>query len=308
MISQNNEEVFVVIITPDVPLLPYTIRNGVKYFELIAEPVQRELLPGLYINGWGYNGSIPGPTIVVFPNDYVNIRVYNRLPESTSVHWHGLDVPNVMDGAPDVEPSPKIEPNHYFDYHFQIINPPGTHMYHTHFHTVRQEMMGLGGALIIANPIEYPTLIQRDYFIMLHEFHVKGLQKGEVKPGIYDIDPFSDMFNFFTMNGRCFPFTTPLLVCYGEKVRIRLANIGMNPHPIHLHGHQFIVTASDGNNILYKNQLTKNTISIASGEIYDIEFIANNPGTWPFHCHIPHHMSNNFTLESGGMFTTVTYE
>lgn len=296
------------VITPDVPNLPYVMLNATKYFELVAEPVQRELLPGLFIRGWGYNGSIPGPTIQVYPGDYVNIRVINRLPEPTSIHWHGLDIPNVMDGVPEVEPSPKIDPNHYFDYYFQITNPPGTHMYHTHFHTAKQEMMGLGGTFIILDPYESRSDIQRDYFLMLQEFRVKGLKEGEVKPGVYEIDPFAHNSNFFTINGRSFPFASPLLVRYGERVRVWLGKIAEAAHPFHIHGHQVFITATDGNKIPEQNQIKKNTVLVASGETYDLEFIANNPGIWPLHCHIPHHMSNNMTEPAGGMFTTVVYE
>lgn len=293
------------IITPDIPNLPYITRNGVKHFELIAEPVKRELLPGLFINAWGYNGVTPGPTIIVFPGDYIYIRVHNKLSEPTSVHWHGLDVPNVMDGVPEAEPSPKINPGSYFDYHFKIVNPPGTHMYHTHFHSVKQEMMGLGGAFIIADPNEIK--IQRDYFIMLQEFHLKGLKSGEIKPGTYEIDPMSHMLNFFTMNGRCFPYNSPLQVRYGDHVRIRLGNLMMNAHPIHIHGHQFAVTATDGNSLAPQIRYLKNTILVGTGETYDVELQAHNPGTWVFHCHIPHHMANNFTEELGGMVTTIKY-
>lgn len=106
------------LITPDISTLKYTIQNGIKCFELVAEPVNQEILQGVFIKGWGYNQSIPGPTIQVYPGDYVNIRVINHLPEATSIHWHGLDVPNEMDGVPDVQPSPRIEPGQYFDYHF----------------------------------------------------------------------------------------------------------------------------------------------------------------------------------------------
>ncbi|MBB3113418.1 FtsP/CotA-like multicopper oxidase with cupredoxin domain [Paenibacillus phyllosphaerae] len=295
------------VITPDLPRLPFSERNGVKFFELIAEPVKQELLPGFFINAFGYNGSSPGPTIIVYPGDYVQIRVHNKLSEPTSVHWHGLDVPNVMDGVPEAEPSPKIQPGSYFDYHFKIVNPPGTHMYHTHFHSVKQEMMGLGGAFIIADPNEYRTKIHRDYFIMLQEFKVKGLEKGEVREGVYELDPYSDNFNFFTMNGRCFPHTTPLEVRYGELVRIRIGNLMMNAHPIHMHGQQFVVTSTDGNSLAPQKRYLKNTILVGSGETYDVEFIAHNPGTWIFHCHIPHHMANNFTEKLGGMTTTIRY-
>ncbi|WP_238884369.1 multicopper oxidase family protein [Clostridium sp. YIM B02551] len=256
----------------------------------------------------GYNGSTPGPTIQVYPGDYVNIRVYNNLTESTSVHWHGLDVPNEMDGVPNVEPSPQIEPKDYFDYRFKVINPPGTHMYHTHMNTSTQQMMGLGGAFIITNPYEDKFHIQHDYFLMLQEFRINELKMGEVKPGIYNIDPMAHEFNFFTINGKCFPNTTPLSTKLGDTVRIRLGNISMNSHPIHIHGHQFFVVASDGNSIPYNNQMIKNTINVASGETWDIVFNSNNPGIWPFHCHIPHHMSNNMTKSDGGMFTTIVYE
>lgn len=293
--------------TPDVPDLPYKPQNGVKYFKLIAEPVRREILPGLYINGWGYNGSIPGPTIQVYSGDYVNIRVVNHLPQATSVHWHGLDVPNIMDGVPEIEPSPKIEPGGYFDYHFKIINPPGTHMYHTHFNTPVQQMMGLSGAFIILSH-NRNTDIQRDYFLMLQEFTVTGLMMGEIIPGTYDLDPMSHDFNFFTINGRCFPYVTPLRVKAGENVRIRLGNIVHNAHPMHIHGHQFTISASDGNTISTNNRLVKNTVNVASGETYDLEFKANNPGNWPFHCHIPHHMSNNMQMKMGGMTTVIEYQ
>lgn len=295
------------VITPNVPNLPYTLYNEIKYFELVAEPVKREILSGLFINAWGYNGSMPGPTIQVYQGDYINVRVINKLPEPTSVHWHGLDVPNVMDGVPDVEASPEIKPGHYFDYHFKIVNPPGTHMYHTHFNSVKQEMMGMGGAFIILEPNQYIKQIDKDYFLMLQEFHVNGLMMGEINPGVYDIDPMNDDFNFFTMNGRCYPYTTSLDVKRGENIRIRLGNIVHNAHPIHIHGHQFIVSASDGNNIPVQNRLVKTTINVASGETYDVDFKANNPGIWPFHCHIPHHMSNNMQKPMGGMTTVIKY-
>lgn len=294
------------VITPDLPNLPCVERNGVKYFELIAQPVKQEILPGLFINAWGYNGSVPGPTILVYPGDYVNIRVINQLPEATSVHWHGLDVPNNMDGVPEMEPTPRIEPGEYFDYHFRITNPPGSHMYHAHLNTPRQDMMGLCGAFIILNNKQNET-VNRDYFLMLQEFTVPGLRVGEVTPGTYDIDTMSHDFNFFTINGRCYPYVTPLTVQKCDCVRVRFGNIVHDAHPMHLHGHQFFVSASDGNCIPIQNRLLKNTILVASGETWDIEFKANNPGIWPFHCHIPHHSSNNMRLEMGGMATAVQY-
>lgn len=295
------------VVSPDLPSLPFIIKNGVKYFELIAQPVQREILPGLYINAWGYNGSTPGPTIQVYQGDHVNIRVYNRLPESTSVHWHGLDVPNIMDGAPGMTISPEIQPGQYFDYQFRITNPPGTHMYHSHMDAARQEMMGLHGGLIILES-EQLSCVHRDYFLMFQEFKVKLQPMHDYSPGVYDIDPYSMDFNFFTINGRCFPDTTPLEVCFGENVRIRLSNSMETAHPIHLHGHQFSVSACDGNLIQPEQRFLRNNILVASGDTWDIEFLANNLGQWPFHCHIPHHMSNNMSKSGGGMMTTVLYK
>lgn len=294
------------VITPDVPDIPYILNNGIKYFELIAEPVKREVLPGLFINGWGYNGSIPGPTIHVFSGDRVCIRVVNNLPEDTTVHWHGLNIPNVMDGVPEIELSPIIKPGRYFDYCFQITNPPGTHMYHTHVNTAVQQMMGLGGAFIILDRYQQ-DIIEKDYFLMTGEFTVKGLSMGETTPGIYDLDPMSHDFNFYTINGRCFPYTTPIMINYGKRVRIRLGNIGHDAHPMHIHGHQFIITASDGNPLPLQSRPIKNTVNVASGETYDIEFTADNPGNWPFHCHIPHHMTNNMQMNMGGMVTVIHY-
>ena len=134
-------------ISNDIETLNYNSIKGKKYFELYAQKVKKEILPGLFINAWGYNGSTPGSTIIVNPGDNVVIRVHNELDIPTSVHWHGVDVPNVMDGVLEIEPSPKIEPGKFFDYSFRIINPPGTHMYHIHFMAHEQSMMGLGGRI-----------------------------------------------------------------------------------------------------------------------------------------------------------------
>lgn len=294
------------VISPDIPILSYTVKNNVKYFELTAEPVEREILPGVYMKGWGYNGSIPGPTICVYPGDEVCLRVINKLPQPTSVHWHGLDIPNNVDGVPAIEPSPKIDPGCYFDYCFKITNPPGTHMYHSHFYTVKQDLMGLEGGFIILDPRKED--IQRDFFIMLGAYTLKDLEPFVVKKGYFELNPFSMDENFFTMNGRSFPYTTPLKIRKGEKVRIRFGNVGLKNHPIHFHGHQFAISASDGNTIPIKNRLIKNTILVPSGSTWDFIFYANNPGYWPLHCHIPHHVSNNKTLPLGGMATAVCYE
>lgn len=294
------------VITPDISTLEYTMKNGIKYFELVAEPVNQEILPGVFIKGWGYNGSIPGPTIQVYPGDYISIRVINQLPEATSIHWHGLNVPNVMDGVPEVEPSPRIEPGHYFDYHFHINNPPGTHMYHSHVNVAKQDMLGLLGGFVILDPHEIN--VNKDYLLLMQEWSLSGLQKGEkVKTGQYHLNPFAMEFNMFTINGKSFPSTTPMAIEYGDIVRLRLGAIQINHHPMHIHGHQFLIEKSDGNSIV-NNRIFKNTILVATGETWDVIFKANNPGIWPFHCHIAHHVSNNSTDGTGGMFTTLVYK
>ncbi len=295
------------VTTPDIPPLNYTIRNGIKFFVLVAQPVNQEILPGVFIKGWGYNGCIPGPTIQVYPGDYISIRVINNLPEATSIHWHGLNVLNVMDGVPDVEPSPRIEPGHYFDYHFRITNPPGTHMYHSHVNVTKQDMLGLLGGFVILDPNE--RNVNKDYLLQMQEWSLVGLEKGEkVEPGQYNLNPFAMDFNMFTINGKSFPATTPMPVEYGDIVRLRLGAIQVNHHPMHIHGHQFLVEKADGNPIEDNDRILKNTILVATGETWDVLFNAINPGIWPFHCHISHHMSNNFTNGAGGMFTAFVYK
>ncbi len=295
------------VTTPDIPPLNYTIRNGIKFFVLVAQPVNQEILPGVFIKGWGYNGCIPGPTIQVYPGDYISIRVINNLPEATSIHWHGLNVLNVMDGVPDVEPSLRIEPGHYFDYHFRITNPPGTHMYHSHVNVTKQDMLGLLGGFVILDPNE--RNVNKDYLLLMQEWSLVGLEKGEkVEPGQYNLNPFAMDFNMFTINGKSFPATTPMPVEYGDIVRLRLGAIQVNHHPMHIHGHQFLVEKADGNPIEDNDRILKNTILVATGETWDVLFNAINPGIWPFHCHISHHMSNNFTNGAGGMFTAFVYK
>ena len=296
------------VITPGIENLSFTYKNGVKHFTLIAEEVLNELIPGLFIKAWGYNGSVPGPTIRVFPGDRICIRVINNLPEKTSVHWHGLEVPNNMDGVPPIEPSPFIYPGEYFDYEFTIKNPPGTYMYHSHVNVAVQYNAGLFGGLTIEDPQYCNKNHYKDYLILLQEWAVNSLPWGDIDSGTYNLTFKMPEFNFFTMNGKCYPSTEPLHVSYGDKVKVRFGNIQMHHHPIHLHGHQFKVVGADGFPIKKETQIYKNTILVASGETWDIEFLAKNPGIWPMHCHMPHHTTNNGAPGVGGMFTVVQYD
>ncbi|MGL4346240.1 MAG: multicopper oxidase domain-containing protein [Cellulosilyticaceae bacterium] len=296
------------VITPGINDLPFTYEKGIKCFTLIAEEITWEILDNVFIKAWGYNGSTPGPTIHVFPGDKVKIRVINHLPERTSVHWHGLEVPNIMDGVPPIEPSPYIEPGEFFDYEFTINNPPGTYMYHSHVNVMVQDNAGLLGGLIVEDPRLQNKRKYRDYYYLLQEWALDALPWGTVKDGTYDLNFHNPRFNFFTMNGRCYPTTKPISVQLGDTVRVRYGNVQMHHHPMHLHGHQFKVVGADGFPISRDTQIYKNTILVASGETWDISFVANNPGIWPFHCHMPFHVTNNGTPGVGGLFTTVNYE
>ena len=168
------------VITPGIQDLPYTIVNGRKFFELTAEEILWELVDGIVIRAWGYNGFTPGPTIHVFPGDKVTIRVTNHLPHRTSVHWHGLEVPNLMDGVPPLEPSPYIYPGEYFDYSFTICNPPGTYMYHSHVEVPIQDNAGLFGGLIVENPCRTFDAPDTDYLCILQEWAVNVLPWGDL--------------------------------------------------------------------------------------------------------------------------------
>lgn len=295
------------VVTPGIKNLEYELRDGVKHFTLIAQKVKLELIENVFVKAWGYNGSVPGPTIIVDPGDNVCIRVINKLPERTSVHWHGLEVPNDMDGVPGIEPSPYIEPNDYFDYKFKIENPPGTYMYHSHVNVMVQDNSGLLGGFIVNNPKDNKVKNYKDYLILLQEWAADQLPWADIDPGLYNLTFKMPEFNFFTMNGKAYPTTKPLEVCYGDKVRVRFGNIQMHHHPIHLHGHEFKVVGADGFPIKKTREIYKNTILVASGETWDIEFIAKNPGIWPMHCHMPHHVTNNGAPGVGGMFTVVKY-
>lgn len=292
MLTPNNNQLFGEMV------------NGVKHFELTAEPVKQEVLDGIYIEGWGYNGSILGQTLVVNPSDEVSIRVYNELPESISIHWHGMDLHENVDGGVELQSSPSIEPGGFFDYKFKITNPPGTHMYHTHVNSMKQLMMGLGGGFIIK---EKDDEINNDYLLLLQEFAVKDLEHGILEEGTYSINPHSHSLNFYTLNGRCFPDLSHLETELGEKVRIRLGSLGHGSHPMHIHGYQFFIETQDGIPLPEVMQMKRNSVTLASGETFDLIMNANNPGTWPFHCHTPHHMSNNGTEGHGGMMTALEY-
>jgi FtsP/CotA-like multicopper oxidase with cupredoxin domain len=293
------------ISAPSVPLAteteggqPLTFReeDGVKVFELTTKAVRWPILDGTTITAFTYNGTVPGPMIRVTEGDQVRIVVKNELPDATTVHWHGVEVPNAMDGVPGVTQAP-IEPGESFTYEF-VAKPAGTFMYHSHFEGDVQVSAGLYAPFIIdpKEPEENPPAV--DQTLMISESRLRDGQTFAPMP-MTGMEP-----NFFTINGKAFPATEEVTVKKGERVRLRLIGIGQFIHPMHLHGIPFKIVATDGHAVPEAAQLTKDTVTVAPGERYDIEFVATEPGQWMLHCHILHHTTND-NVEPGGLMLMI---
>lgn len=271
------------VITPNVGSLPWTMDGDVKVFHLIAEPVRREFAPGFWVNCWGYNGSTPGPTIEAVEGDTVRILVTNHLNEPTTVHWHGIILPNGMDGVVGLTQR-GILPGETFKYEF-TLKQSGTFMYHPHADEITQLALGMMGFFIIHPKETEDPPIDRDFALFLHEW--------QIPMGTETPNPFAMVeFNIFTFNSILFPKIESLVAKKGDRIRIRLANVMMNSHPIHLHGYEFLVTREGGKRLPPAAQYSAVTVTVAPGETRDIEFVADNPGDWAFHCHKSHHTMN----------------
>src|SRR5438270_680725 len=273
--------------TPDVPDLPFTMDNGVKVFHLIAEPVKQQIAPNKTLILWGFNGSAPGPTIQINQGDRIRIIVDNHLPEPTSMHWHGFEIPNNMDGGPGISQQP-IKPGGRFIYEF-TLHQAGTYFYHSHM--AMQEMMGMLGAFIMHAKQPHPPAAEKDFVVLLQEYAVLP---NNIVPNSMNME-----FNWLLINGKAGPAATPLIVRLGDRVRIRMINLGMDHHPIHLHGHTFVVTGTEGGRIPETAWYPGNTVLVGVAQARDIEFVANNPGDWMLHCHLPHHMMNQMSSTVG---------
>jgi len=257
--------------------LPHRMNGGVKEFHLVAEEFEHEFAPGSKAVVWGYNGSTPGPTIEATQGDRVRIYVTNRLKEATTIHWHGLILPSGMDGVGGLS-QPQIQPGETFAYEFDLVQH-GTHMYHPHADEMVQLAMGMMGLLII-HP-KGGDHVDRDYALLLHNF--------ALHPGTYRPDPsVMQDFDLWTFNSKVFPAIEPMVARTGERVRIRVGNLSMWNHPIHLHGVQFEVTGSDGGRWAKPQWRREVTEIVGVGQMRDIEFTAV-PGDWAFHCHMSHH-------------------
>ena len=263
--------------------LPWRMNNNVKEFHLVAEPVVRELAPGMQANLWGYNGQSPGPTIEVVEGDRVRIFVTNKLPEHTSVHWHGQRLPNGMDGVTGLT-QPGIPPGKTFVYEF-VARRPGTFMYHPHADEMTQMAMGMMGFWVTHPKDPNFMKVDRDFVFLLSNY--------DIDPGSYTpkIMTMTD-FNLFTFNSRVFPGIDPMVVRQGDKVRVRVGNLTMTNHPIHMHGHEFEVTGTDGGWTRPESRWPEVTTDVAVGQMRAVEFTATDLGDWAFHCHKSHHTMN----------------
>ena len=271
------------VTTPDGSTLPFTMKHGVKEFHLVAEPVQQEFAPGMTVNAWGYNGSTPGPTIEAVEGDRVRLLVTNRLPEHTSIHWHGIFLPNGMDGVGGLN-QPHIKPGETFAYEF-TLRQHGTFMYHPHADEMVQMAMGMMGFFIIHPKTPRRPKIDRDFAIFAHMWFI---EPGTATP---NANIMLD-FNLFSFNGKVFPGTAPMVVRKDDRVRIRFANLSMTSHPLHIHGHRFWVVETDGGQIAESGWWPETAINIPPGTTRAVDFVADAPGDWAFHCHKNHHAMN----------------
>jgi FtsP/CotA-like multicopper oxidase with cupredoxin domain len=270
------------VVTPNGWTLPLRIVDGVKVGHLVAESVDHEFVHGLRAQCWGYNGGTPGPTIEAVEGDRIRLYVTNRLPEATTVHWHGIVVPNGMDGVAGLT-QPAIEPGETFAYEFTLPRA-GTFMYHPHFDEMTQIALGMHGMFVVHPKRPRGPRVDRDFALMTHEWRI---DVGASRPHPSEMSE----FNVLTFNSKAFPSTEPLLLGRGERVRIRLGNLSpMDHHPIHIHGVSFKVTATDGGDVPVSAQLPETTVLVPVGATRDIELVPDEPGDWAMHCHMTHHI------------------
>jgi FtsP/CotA-like multicopper oxidase with cupredoxin domain len=270
------------------------IEDGVKVFDLDLSVIEWSILPDVQVMAYAINQQVPGPTIRVTEGDRIRMVVTNHLPESTTLHWHGLIVPNDMDGPAMITQDP-IEPGQTFTYEF-TTEQYGTYFYHSHDHIDRQQGLGLYGALII-DPKD-----PADAYDVDQELDVQ-LQEWLERDGYtYPAMPMEGaMPNYFTINGKAYPSTETIHLQVGDRLLVRL--IGTNSgfvHPMHIHGGPFEVVAIDGNPVPEGNDQYLDTVNIAPGQRYDVIWTAQKPGKWLLHCHINHHTTNNNVETDGG--------
>lgn len=255
--------------------MPFKMDGDTKVFDITMKPVTWEIQKGQTVDTFSYNGIVPGPEIRVTEGDKLRFVVKNELPQSSSIHWHGIHTPNKMDGVPFIT-QPPIKPGETFTYEF-VAKPAGSHMYHSHHNAADQVTRGLLGSFVVEpKDKSKDPQFDSDYTLVLNDYNV-GL----------------------TLNGKSFPDTAPIVAKKGEKVRVRFMNEGLQIHPMHLHGMYMQVIAQDGANVPMPYNV--DVLNIAPGQRFDVLIQADEPGVWAFHCHILTHAES-----AHGMFGMVT--
>ncbi len=272
------------VVTPNGATLPLKEKDGVKIGHLVAMPVEHTFAPGLEGACWGYNGRVHGPTIEVVEGDRVRFYVTNRLPEPTTVHWHGVILPNGMDGVSGLTQRPiGLRETHMYEFTFA---KPGTFMYHPHYDEMTQMALGMVGMIVVHPKNPRGPRVDRDFALITHEWAIRA---GMRRP---DPNEMKD-FNVLTFNAKAFPGTEPLVVGKGERVRIRLGNLSaMDHHPVHLHGLSFELVGTDGGEIPVSARIPETTVLVPTGSVRVIEFVPTESGDWAMHCHMTHHIMN----------------
>src|SRR5215207_671661 len=274
-----------------------------REFEVTAEEIDWEIMPGTTVRAWVYNGQMSGPEIRVREGDLVRITLHNELPVGTTIHWHGVNLPPEMDGPVGLNQA-AVEPGEEFVYEF-VATPAGTRWYHSHADPTAQIALGLYGSLIV-EPREPKRTYDRDYTYILNEWDLEltpDVAMGKAPRGVRDqILRGGELgTDLFLMNGHAHESISPIRLAEGERVLIRLINAGNLPHAIHTHGHSFKIVATDGNDVPEGMALLKDTVLIGPGERYDLELDGKNPGVWMFHCHMENHAAN-------GMMSLIQYD
>jgi FtsP/CotA-like multicopper oxidase with cupredoxin domain len=273
---------------------PVTPTDVTRRFELTVQRTSWELLLGVTTDAITFNGTVPGPTIRVTEGDTVEVVVDNQSDEATSIHWHGLHIPNEQDGVAGVTQM-AIQPGETYVYRF-VAPHAGTFMYHAHGDRSRSQMdRGLYAPFIIDPQGQDPIAADQEYMLALQGWMV-GMD------GMDAPDSMSMDYDYFTINGKSYPSTQAIDVEEGDLVRLRFINPSQTIHPMHLHGMDMAVFAKDGETLAQPQRL--NTLPILQGETYDVVFRADNPGTWLLHCHDLHHASNA-GQEPGGLIVVV---
>jgi FtsP/CotA-like multicopper oxidase with cupredoxin domain len=266
----------------------------VKVFDLEASIVSWSILAGERVTAYAVNGQVPGPTLRIRQGDRVRIRLTNHLPETTTLHWHGLIVPNAMDGPAEITQRP-VPPGETFTYEF-TARQAGTYFYHSHDHSDRQQGLGLYGALIIDPQTPASTQVyDAEYTVQLQEWLER---EGLTYPAMLME---GGLPNFFTINGKAYPDTDTINLRVGQRLLVRFIGSNNNfVHPMHIHGGPFRVIAIDGNPLAESAQFDADTVNVGPGQRYDVVWTAREPGRWLLHCHIPHHTTNDNAEQHGG--------